>query len=257
MGSGLGAHARGRSRGPLARGRRDRPSRTGPDRALPGSALRTAALRRRRSRAHRSLPPLRRRAGRAPRARRARALRRRAGALAPLLRAAIQHRLGRRSARPPRKQPAGTGRIPRRGAHRDVASALLPLRPLALRPCGRRPPRRARLRARPWPSSPAAVIAAVILAAGASERFGAVKQRILLGPVLERVRASSVDACVVVLGAHEVETNARIVRCDTWEQGPGASLRCGLEALPAEAEAAVIVLADGPFISPLAIDRVI
>ena len=101
------------------------------------------------------------------------------------------------------------------------------------------------------------MIAAVILAAGASERFGAVKQRILLGPVLERVRASSVHSCVVVVGAHEVETNARIVRCDTWKQGPGASLRCGLEALPAEAEAAVIVLADGPFISPLAIDRVI
>jgi len=101
------------------------------------------------------------------------------------------------------------------------------------------------------------VIAAVVLAAGASERFGAVKQRILLGPVLERVRASSVDDCVVVLGAHEVETDAAIVRCDAWEQGPGASLRCGLEALPPEADAAVIVLADGPFLSPLAIDRVI
>jgi CTP:molybdopterin cytidylyltransferase MocA len=101
------------------------------------------------------------------------------------------------------------------------------------------------------------VIAAVVLAAGASERFGAVKQRLLLAPVLVRVRASSVDECLVVLGAHDVETDAPVVRCSTWEQGPGASLRCGLEALPADAEAAVIVLADGPFISPLAIDRVI
>jgi len=100
------------------------------------------------------------------------------------------------------------------------------------------------------------VIAAVVLAAGGSERFGAVKQRILLGPVLERVRTSSVDDCVVVLGAHEVETDATVVRCYTWEQGPGASLRCGLEALPPDAEAAVIVLADGPFLSPRAIDRV-
>ena len=37
----------------------------------------------------------------------------------------------------------------------------------------------------------------------------------------------------------------------------GASLRCGLEALPAETEAAVVVLADGPDLVPEAIDRVI
>jgi len=40
-----------------------------------------------------------------------------------------------------------------------------------------------------------------VLAAGASSRFGDVKQRILLEPVLERVRASSVDDVLVVLGA--------------------------------------------------------
>jgi CTP:molybdopterin cytidylyltransferase MocA len=46
------------------------------------------------------------------------------------------------------------------------------------------------------------VIAAVVLAAGASTRFGSPKQRVLLGPVLDRVRASSVDDVVVVLGAY-------------------------------------------------------
>lgn len=96
-----------------------------------------------------------------------------------------------------------------------------------------------------------------MLAAGASTRFGSPKQRLLLAPVLERVRASSVDEILVVLGAHEVETSARIVRCPDWEHGPGASLRCGLAALPAEAEAAVVVLADGPDLAPEAIDRVI
>jgi CTP:molybdopterin cytidylyltransferase MocA len=101
------------------------------------------------------------------------------------------------------------------------------------------------------------VIAAVVLAAGAAERFGTPKQRILLAPVLERVRASSVEEIVVVLGAHEVATDARIVRCGTWERGPGASLRCGLEALPPGTEAALVVLADGPYISPASIDRVI
>jgi len=101
------------------------------------------------------------------------------------------------------------------------------------------------------------VIAAVVLAAGASTRFGSPKQRLLLEPVLERVRASSVDEILVVTGAHEVESSARQVRCAEWERGPGASLRCGLAALTAEAEAAVVVLADGPDLDPLAIDRVL
>ena len=75
--------------------------------------------------------------------------------------------------------------------------------------------------------------------------------------MLERVRESSVDEIVVVLGAHDVETEARTVHCPEWWQGPGASLRCGLRSLPAEAESAVVVLADGPDLSPAAIDRVL
>jgi nicotine blue oxidoreductase len=66
-----------------------------------------------------------------------------------------------------------------------------------------------------------------------------------------------VDDVLVVVGAHGVETEARTVECAEWERGPGASLRCGLEALPADADAAVVVLADGPKLHPHAIDRVI
>jgi len=102
------------------------------------------------------------------------------------------------------------------------------------------------------------VIAAVVLAAGASTRFGSPKQRLLLDEVLRRVRAArSLDEIVVVLGAHDVESDARTVRCAEWEQGPGASLRCGLAALGPEVGAAAIVLADGPDLAPEALDRVV
>ena len=79
----------------------------------------------------------------------------------------------------------------------------------------------------------------------------------LLEAVLERVRESSVPEALVVVGAHDVETTAPTVRCPDWELGRGASLRCGLGALPDETDAAVVVLADGPDLSPAAIDRVV
>jgi CTP:molybdopterin cytidylyltransferase MocA len=102
------------------------------------------------------------------------------------------------------------------------------------------------------------MITAVVLAAGAATRFGSPKQAVLLDPVLERVRASSsIDDVVVVLGAHDVDTNAATVHCPEWERGPGASLKCGLTALDENVEAAVVVLGDGPRLDPRAIDRVI
>ena len=100
----------------------------------------------------------------------------------------------------------------------------------------------------------------MVLAAGASSRYGVSppKQVELLPHVLAALRASeSLGGILVVLGAHEVETGAATVHCPDWELGPGASLRCGLEALPAEAEAAVVVLADGPELDPRAVDRVV
>jgi nicotine blue oxidoreductase len=101
------------------------------------------------------------------------------------------------------------------------------------------------------------MVAAVVLAAGAASRFGAPKQRLLLPRVLERVHESGVDEVVVVTGAHALETDARVIQCDDWQRGPGASLRCGLDALGPEVEAAVVVLADGPNLAPHAVDRVI
>jgi len=98
---------------------------------------------------------------------------------------------------------------------------------------------------------------AVVLAAGASSRYGTEppKQVELLPKVLAALRESSIDGIVVVSGAHAVPVQS--VVCPDWERGPGASLRCGLRALPEDAEAAVVVLADGPDLDPLSVDRVI
>jgi CTP:molybdopterin cytidylyltransferase MocA len=101
------------------------------------------------------------------------------------------------------------------------------------------------------------MVAAVVLAAGASSRYGTSppKQAVFLPRVLAALHASCVDEIVVVAGAHELRTDVRVVRCDEWEHGPGASLRCGLAAL--DAEAAVVALADGPELDPRAVDRLV
>jgi CTP:molybdopterin cytidylyltransferase MocA len=105
-------------------------------------------------------------------------------------------------------------------------------------------------------------IAAVVLAAGEATRFGSPKQRLLLPEVLERVSAGPVDEIVVVEGAYELrdavpEERGRVVRCPEWERGPGASLRCGLAALDDDVEAAVVIMADGPRLSPASVARVV
>ena len=101
---------------------------------------------------------------------------------------------------------------------------------------------------------------AIVLAAGASSRYGTSppKQAVLLPRVLAALRAAhTLDGILVVLGAHDVDAGAPTIRCPDWERGPGASLRCGLAALPADAEAAVVALADGPDLDPRAVDRVV
>ncbi|MDX6397877.1 MAG: hypothetical protein QOJ43_1285 [Gaiellaceae bacterium] len=70
--------------------------------------------------------------------------------------------------------------------------------------------------------------------------------------MLERLQA--LTQVIVVSGAYELEG---AVHCPDWARGPGASLRCGLAALAEDAEAAVVVLADGPDLAPAAIDRVV
>ena len=98
-----------------------------------------------------------------------------------------------------------------------------------------------------------------MLAAGASTRYGGVKQRELLPAVLAALERTRADEVVVVEGAHHLEPGSRVsvVHCADWERGPGASLRCGLAALGDDVEAAVVVLADGPRLAPAAVARVV
>jgi CTP:molybdopterin cytidylyltransferase MocA len=101
------------------------------------------------------------------------------------------------------------------------------------------------------------VLPAVVLAAGAATRYGGPKQREFLPRVLERLRAAGVTDVVVVSGAYDLDVDARIVQCEDWARGPGASLRCGLAALPPTATHALVALADGPDLDPRAVARVV
>jgi CTP:molybdopterin cytidylyltransferase MocA len=101
----------------------------------------------------------------------------------------------------------------------------------------------------------------VVLGAGASSRYGGVKQRELLPAVLAALAGTSVGSVVVVEGAHPVADvvpeGVGLVHCDDWERGPGVSLRAGLAALGGDVDRALVVLADGPDLDPRAVERML
>ena len=112
-------------------------------------------------------------------------------------------------------------------------------------------------------------IGAVILAAGVSSRMGEPKQlllldgKTLLGQVLDNARSAAVDEIVVVLGA-AAETirqkidlsKVKVVVNSSYQQGMGTSLRAGLTALDPAIKAALIILADQPFVRAATLDRI-
>ncbi len=112
-------------------------------------------------------------------------------------------------------------------------------------------------------SGEAVAPAGIVLAAGASRRFGAIKQlaplrgRPLLSYAVETMLAvPALDPVIVVLGhaAEEIAEalefgDATVVVAADWDDGQSASLKRGVEAAGG-ADAAVVTLGDQPFITP-------
>jgi molybdenum cofactor cytidylyltransferase len=111
-------------------------------------------------------------------------------------------------------------------------------------------------------------VAAIVLAAGASRRYGAAKQlavhegRTLLEHVLQRALAARLSPVVAVVPVWLSRpkaldaTELRWVRNPYPERGLSHSLRLGTDALPATTAAALILLGDQPTV-PLATIRAV
>lgn len=106
--------------------------------------------------------------------------------------------------------------------------------------------------------------AAVILAAGASSRFGGPKQLApidggtLLEAVVALARRAQLDPVIAVV-PRTVPVPAGVIRVinDEPVAGLSRSLRLGLGAVPAEVEAAVLLLGDQPTVPPGLIRRLV
>src|ERR1700742_862940 len=98
---------------------------------------------------------------------------------------------------------------------------------------------------------------AIVLAAGASTRFGSAKQLVRIGgrPLLHSTVARAVEvagsAVTVVLGARAAElapllshSPASVVINRDWREGLASSIRAGVSRLPSSCNAVLLMLAD-------------
>jgi len=124
---------------------------------------------------------------------------------------------------------------------------------------------------KPVSARPTSVVG-ILLAAGSGVRFGGPKLLARLpshetggecvGVVACRHLIAAIPDVVAVVRAGDAAlavalgaAGAHIVRCDNAEEGMGASLACGVRAMP-QAAGWVVALADMPWIAPASIARV-
>ena len=114
-------------------------------------------------------------------------------------------------------------------------------------------------------------VAAVILAAGASSRFGSPKQlafwqnSTFLETVVDTALAAPANPVIVVLGANADACRRKLgnrrqvtlVINENWAEGQSTSMKAGLKAVPDSAEAALFLLVDQPLIQPETIAKLV
>ncbi len=111
-------------------------------------------------------------------------------------------------------------------------------------------------------------LAAVLLAAGGSQRLGRPKQLLDWNgePLVRRAARTALDAgvdeLIVVLGAHRSEVadaleglDLRVVENAAWPEGLGSSIACGMEAV--SGDAVLLLLADQPGVDSALLRRMI
>jgi molybdenum cofactor cytidylyltransferase len=116
-------------------------------------------------------------------------------------------------------------------------------------------------------------IPGIVLAAGASHRFGQNKLLIPLGGhavlyhALQAALTAPLDPVILVLGYESDKAlqaleelrgspKLRVLKNSHWAQGRAESLKLGLAAAPAHAPGAVVLLGDMPLVTPALIARV-
>ncbi len=113
------------------------------------------------------------------------------------------------------------------------------------------------------------IVAGVMLAAGSASRMGRPKQlldwggRPLVRAAAEEALAAQLDPLLVVVGAAADEVTAAlaglpvtIVPCPDYAAGQSASLRAGIAALGQRVDAAIVLLADQPFVTAAIVRRI-
>ncbi len=109
---------------------------------------------------------------------------------------------------------------------------------------------------------------AIVLAAGASTRFGSPKQLVRIDgrPLLHSIVSRAVEVAghsvTVVLGAHASELTAllrhspaSVIVNREWQEGIASSIRAGMAQVPGTADGVLLMLADQPAVTAAALRR--